>query len=85
MDIHGTPIRVSSVDSGMLETEFPPVRFGGEQKKVEAVYKGFTPLKVEDITEAVLFCATRPLHDDVREIKIYPTAQTAAHLISRGN
>ncbi|ACJ17917.1 SDR family NAD(P)-dependent oxidoreductase [Coxiella burnetii] len=85
MDVHGTPIRVSSVDPGMVETEFSAVRFGGDQKKVEAVYKGFTPLKAEDIAEAVLFCATRPLHVDVRAIKIYPTAQTAAHLISRGN
>lgn len=83
MDVHGTPIRVSSVDPGMVETEFSEVRFGGDQEKAKTVYKGLTPLSAEDIAEAVVFCATRPPHVDVREIKIYPTAQTAVHLVSR--
>ncbi len=85
MDVRGMPIRVSSVDPGVVETEFSAVCFGGDQKKVGAVCKGFPSLKAEDIVKAVLFFATRPLHTDVREIKIYPTAQTASHLISRGN
>jgi len=78
MDVHDTPIRVSSVDPGMVRTEFSEVRFGGDQEKSDAVYKGLTPLSPDDVAEAVVFCATRPAHVDVREIKIYPTAQTHA-------
>ncbi len=78
MDIYDSPIRVSSVDPGMVRTEFSNVRFSGDQEKSDAVYKGLTPLSPEDVAEAVVFCATRPPHVDVREIKIYPTAQTHA-------
>ena len=83
MDVHDTAIRVSSVDPGIVETEFSTVRFGGDKRKIESVYKGLTPLTANDIADAVVFCATRPQHVDVREIKIYPTAQTAAHMVNR--
>lgn len=84
MDVHGTPIRVSSVDPGMVYTEFSTVRFRGDQKKFDAVYQGFTPLSAEDVAEAVVFCATRPAHVDVQEIRINPTAQTSASMVHRG-
>lgn len=83
MDVHGTPIRVSSVDPGMVQTEFSTVRFGGDQEQADRIYQGLTPLSGDDIAEAVVFCATRPLHVDVREIKIYPTAQTAVSMVHR--
>ena len=83
MDVHGTPIRVSSVDPGMVKTGFSKTRFAGDEKKVESVYKGMTPLNAEDIADAVVYCATRPPHVDIREIKIYPTDQTAAHMCHR--
>lgn len=83
MDVHGTPIRVSSVDPGMVDTEFSTVRFAGDRDKASQVYKGVTPLTGEDVAEAILFCVTRPAHVNVREIKIYPTAQTASLMCHR--
>jgi len=83
MDLHGTPIRVSSVDPGMVDTHFSMTRFKGDRAKANAMYQGMTPLNAEDIADAVVYCATRPAHVDVREIKIYPTDQTATHMCYR--
>lgn len=83
MDVHGTPIRISSVDPGMVDTEFSTVRFREDKEKAAAVYRGLQPLSADDIAEAIVFCATRPAHVDVREIKIYPTAQTASFMVHR--
>lgn len=83
MDVHGSPIRVTSIDPGMVKTEFSMVRFSGDIEKAEKVYHGMTPLFPEDVADAILYSATRPLHVNIREIKIYPTDQTAAHLCHR--
>ncbi len=83
MDVHDTPLRVSSVEPGMVDTEFSQVRFSHDEEKANKVYQGLTPLVADDIADAVVYCATRPLHVDVREIKIYPTAQTASHMVRR--
>lgn len=84
MDVHGTPIRTTCIDPGMVETEFSKVRFEGDSDRAKSVYEGTTPLRGEDIAEAILYAATRPAHVDVREILIYPTDQTAAHMCYRG-
>ncbi len=84
MDVHGTPIRVSAVDPGMVETDFSRVRYAGNQKKAIAVYENMRPLHAKDVAEAVEFCVTRPSHVDVRELVIMPTDQTAIHLLRRG-
>lgn len=83
MDVHGTPIRVSSVDPGVVRTEFSTVRFGGDQKKFDTVYKGLTPLSAEDVAEVVVFCATRPAHVNIQEVRVNPTDQTSASMIHR--
>lgn len=83
MDVHGTQIRVTSIDPGMVKTNFSMVRFSGDQEKADAVYQGMTPLVAEDIADAVLYCVTRKPHVDIREMKIYPTDQTAPHLVHR--
>jgi len=80
MDLLGTGVRVSSVDPGMVETEFSLVRFHGDGEKAAKVYKGLNPLTPEDVAEAVVFCATRPPHVDVAEIVLLPTAQASAVL-----
>ncbi|GAH00556.1 unnamed protein product, partial [marine sediment metagenome] len=85
MDVHGTPIRVSSVAPGMVETHFSLTRFGGDQQRASDVYRGAQPLMASDIADAVLYCATRPSHVDVREIRISPTTQTNAFMLSRNN
>ncbi|HHQ47803.1 MAG TPA: SDR family NAD(P)-dependent oxidoreductase, partial [Acidobacteria bacterium] len=81
IDLLGTGVRVSSVDPGMVETEFSMVRFHGDEARARGVYEGLEPLHPEDVAEAVLFCATRPPHANVRELILMPSAQaTAVHV-----
>jgi len=85
IDTLGTGIRVSSVDPGMVETEFSLVRFHGDTEREEGVYDGLDALRGEDVAEAVVFCATRPQHATVREMILMPTAQAAAVHIHRAD
>ncbi len=78
IDTLGTGVRVSSVDPGMVETEFSVIRFHGDQQRANGVYAGLDPLTPSDVAEAVLFCATRPPHANVREMILMPSAQAAA-------
>ena len=78
IDTLGTGVRVSTVDPGMVETEFSVVRFHGDAQRAESVYTGLEPLRAEDVAEAVVFCATRPAHANVREMVLMPAAQAAA-------
>lgn len=71
-------IKVSSVDPGMVETEFSIVRFHGDKEKAKKVYEGLQPLTPEDIADAVLYCATRPPHVNINEILLTPLAQASA-------
>ncbi len=83
MDLADTPIRVSSVDPGMVETEFSLVRFHGDKERAARVYQGVTPLAPDDVADVVVFCATRPPHVDVAEVLLLPTAQASATLVHR--
>lgn len=83
LDLNGTPIRVSEVAPGMVETEFSLVRFHGDADRAAKVYKGFTPLSPDDIAEAIVWCATRPAHVNVSEVVIMPTAQASTTLVHR--
>jgi serine 3-dehydrogenase len=83
MDLVDTPVRVSTVDPGLVETEFSVVRFHGDRDRAKAPYKGLKPLKGRDVAEAVLFCVTRPPHVNVNQIRILPTAQASTTLVHR--
>jgi 3-hydroxy acid dehydrogenase/malonic semialdehyde reductase len=83
MDLLGTGIRVSTVDPGMVETDFSVVRFRGDQERADSVYHGMTPLAPADIAETVLWIATRPPHVNVDEVIIKPTDQASATLVHR--
>jgi 3-hydroxy acid dehydrogenase / malonic semialdehyde reductase len=83
LDLLGTPIRVSSVDPGMVETEFSEVRFRGDTERAEKVYQGLTPLTAEDIADVVFFCATRPAHVNISEVLVMPTDQASPTLVHR--
>jgi len=83
LDLNGTPIRVSEVAPGMVETEFSLVRFHGDAERASKVYKGLTPLSPDDIADAIVWCATRPAHVNVSEVVIMPTAQASATLVHR--
>ncbi|MBI5510315.1 MAG: SDR family oxidoreductase [Deltaproteobacteria bacterium] len=82
LDLLGTGLRVTTIDPGMVDTEFSTVRFRGDKARADKVYQGLQPLTGDDIADAVLFCATRPPHVDISELVLMPTAQgstTMAH------
>lgn len=83
MDLVGTPLRVSTVDPGLVETEFSIVRFHGDKEKADNVYNGLTPLTGDDVAETVYYCASRPSHIQIAEIILFPTAQRSATLVHR--
>ncbi len=83
VDLVGTNIRVSSVDPGACETEFSIVRFHGDEERARAVYRGFEPLRAEDVAEAVVWVASQPEHVNVTDLVIMPTAQRNPYLIRR--
>lgn len=83
IDLLGTPIRVSSVDPGMVETEFSQVRFHNDTERAQQVYQGVIPLTAADIAEIVLFCATRPAHVNISNLVVLPTDQATPILLHR--
>jgi 3-hydroxy acid dehydrogenase/malonic semialdehyde reductase len=83
LDLNGTPVRVTEVAPGMVETEFSLVRFHGDAERAAKVYQGFTPLRPDDIADAVVWCATRPLRVNVSEMVVMPTAQASTTLVHR--
>ncbi len=70
LDLMGTPIRVTSVDAGMVESEFSVVRFRGDDERAAKVYKNITPLQPEDVADAIVWAATRPAHVNVHNIVV---------------
>ncbi|MBF2064534.1 MAG: SDR family oxidoreductase [Calothrix sp. C42_A2020_038] len=82
-DLLGTPIRVTSVDPGLVETEFSEVRFRGDIERSKKVYQGLTPLTPDDIADVVYFCATRPAHVNINEVILMPVDQASATLVNR--
>ena len=83
IDLNGTPIRVSEVAPGMVETEFSLVRFHGDKERAGKVYQGLTPLSPDDIADAVVYCATRPPHVNISEMLVMPTAQASTTMVFR--
>ncbi|MEM8830731.1 MAG: SDR family oxidoreductase [Cyanobacteria bacterium P01_G01_bin.19] len=83
MDLLGTPIRVSCVDPGTVETDFSKVRFRGDTERAEKVYQGMNPLTPDDIAEIVVFCATRSANVNISEILVLATDQSSATMINR--
>lgn len=83
LDLNGTGLRVTSVDPGMVETEFSLVRFHGDAEKAGTVYEGLTPLTGEDVADAVVWAVTRPPHVDVEEILLMPTDQASTMVVHR--
>ena len=83
MDVLDKNIKVSTVDPGLVETEFSIVRFSGDVKRAKSVYNGITPLTGEDIADAVVYCATRPEHVNINEIILTPIAQASPTMVHR--
>ena len=82
LDLFGSPIRVTEIAPGAVETEFSEVRWNDKQKAKD-FYKDFQPLIAQDIADAVLYCITRPPHVDIEEMIIMPTDQASANHLFR--
>jgi NADP-dependent 3-hydroxy acid dehydrogenase YdfG len=84
-DLLGRPIRITTVDGGLVETEFSLVRFGGDEEKAKSVYEGVDPITPDEIADCVMFALTRPLHVNVDEIVIKALQQSSgARIVRRG-
>ena len=84
-DLHGTPVRVSMVSPGLVETEFSVVRFKGDEDKADQVYEGMQPLTPDDIAEIIVFVANRPDHVNIIDTIIYTVNQSSATMVDRSN
>jgi 3-hydroxy acid dehydrogenase / malonic semialdehyde reductase len=82
-DLLGRPIRVTTVDAGLVETEFSLVRFGWDSEKAAAVYEGLDPVTPDEIADCVVFALTRPLHVNLDEIVIKALAQSSGARVVR--
>jgi 3-hydroxy acid dehydrogenase / malonic semialdehyde reductase len=82
-DLLGRPIRISSVDPGLVETDFSLVRFKGDEEKAAAVYRGVDAMQPEDIADCILFALTRPWHVNVDEIVVKARNQSSGGRILR--
>ena len=82
-DLLGTPVRVTSVDPGMVETAFSEVRFHGDKERAAKVYQGVTPLTPEDVADAIVWAVTRPAHVNIARISLTPVDQANSLLFNR--
>lgn len=77
-DLHGTGVRVTSIEPGMVETEFTVVRTGGSQQASDALYGGANPMTGEDIAETILWVASLPPHLNINTLELMPVSQSFA-------
>ncbi len=83
IDLMGTPVRVTSIDPGMVETRFSEVRFGGDKERAAKVYANTTPLTPDDVADAIVWALTRPAHVNVSSVLLTPITQANAVTIHR--
>ena len=79
-DLQGTGVRVTSIEPGMVETEFTVVRTGGNQAASDALYAGMNPMTAEDIAETVAWVTALPRHVNINRVEMMPTCQAAGPL-----
>jgi len=83
IDAYGTNIRVTNIAPGAVETDFSNVRFKGDKKRAKEVYKGYTPLKAEDIAEIIVCALNMPPHVNIQNIDVMPTNQRNPYMLYR--
>jgi hypothetical protein len=83
IDLMGTPVRVTSIDPGMVETNFASVRFRGDEEKAAKVYQNITPLQPEDVADAIVWAATRPAHVNIAQVVLTTIDQANSLLFNR--
>lgn len=82
-DLHGTGLRVTNVEPGLVETEFSRVRFHGDTARADAVYADTVPLTADDVADVIVYALTRPPHVNVSDVLVMPTAQASPALVVR--
>lgn len=83
IDLNPFGIKVTSINPGLVDTEFSMVRFKGDTSRASNVYKGMTPLKGEDIANIILYTLQAPAHVVLADITVFPTAQASAAVVKR--
>ena len=83
IDLVDTPLRVTNVKPGLVETNFSVVRFRGDKDKADNVYKGIRPLNGDDIAQVVYFAASAPEYMQIAEVLVMPTNQATGTIVSR--
>ena len=83
IDVNGTPLRVTSIDPGMVETEFSKVRFRGNEQRAAQTYANVEPLQPEDIADAIVWAATRPAHVGIQTVVLTCVAQANPFVLTR--
>jgi 3-hydroxy acid dehydrogenase / malonic semialdehyde reductase len=83
IDLMGTPVRVTSVDAGMVETNFSSVRFRGDEERAAKVYQNITPLQPEDVAESIVWAASRPAHVNIHTIVMTTIDQANSTVFNR--
>jgi 3-hydroxy acid dehydrogenase/malonic semialdehyde reductase len=83
IDLLKTPLRVTTVDPGMVETEFSSIRFHGDNDRAAKVYQNLTPLQPEDVADTIVWAATQPVHVNIARILITSTDQANSLLLNR--
>ena len=85
MDLVDTPLRVTNIKPGLVETNFSVTRFAGDKERADKVYQGIKPLTGEDIAEVVFFAASAPAHVQIAEVLVLATHQASGSLVHRKN
>lgn len=83
IDLNEHRIKVSQIAPGLVETEFSLVRFKGDAKRAEPVYKGFDALQPQDIADLIWYMASRPSHVNIADVLVFPTAQATSKRIKK--
>jgi 3-hydroxy acid dehydrogenase / malonic semialdehyde reductase len=83
MDLNPFGIKVTSINPGLVQTEFSLVRFKGDDLKANKIYEGYEPLLAEDIAEIIAFVLSRPEHVNLADITVFPKAQASATIVNK--
>ena len=83
IDVNGTAVRVTSIDPGMVETDFSRIRFRGDAERAAKTYQNVDPLQAEDVADAIVWAATRPAHVSIQSVVLTPTAQANPFVLTR--
>ncbi len=80
-DLHGTGVRVTNIEPGLLETEFSVVRFRGDKDAADALYRGAEPLVAEDIADIIAYVVNAPKHVNIGRVQVTPTCQSETGML----